>query len=391
MLASTRSDALPSPLTQLSDEERMFQSTIRRFAREQIAPHVREMDEAGVFRKDIIRQFFELGLMGIEIPEEFGGQGGSFFQCVMAVEELSAVDPSAGVIVDVQNTIVNNAILRWASPAQKQRYLTRLAADTISSYALSESGSGSDAFAMATQAQDCGDHFLLNGRKLWITNAAEAGLFLLFANANPAAGYRGVTAFLIERNFPGFQVGKKEDKLGLRASSTCELILDNCRVPRENVMGEVGKGYKIAIETLNEGRIAIGAQMIGLARGALEHATRYAKERKQFGKTIAEFQAVQFQLAKMAVQVEAARLLVYNAARLRDARLPFVTEAAMAKYYSSEIAEKVASKAIEIFGGVGITRDYPVEKLYRDAKIGRIYEGTSNIQLMTIAKKLLEK
>jgi alkylation response protein AidB-like acyl-CoA dehydrogenase len=391
MLASTQADAVPAPLTQLSDEERMFQSTVRRFAREQIAPHVREMDEAGVFRKDIIRQFFELGLMGIEIPEEFGGQGGSFFQCVMAVEELSAVDPSAGVIVDVQNTIVYNAILRWASPEQKKRYLPRLAADTVSSYALSEPGSGSDAFAMATQAQDCGDHFLLNGRKLWITNAAEAGLFLLFANANPAAGYRGVTAFLIERDFPGFQVGKKEDKLGLRASSTCELVLDNCRVRRENVMGEVGKGYKIAIETLNEGRIAIGAQMIGLARGALEHATRYAKERKQFGKTIAEFQGVQFQLAKMAVQVEAARLLVYNAARLRDARLPFVTEAAMAKYYSSEIAEKVASKAIEIFGGVGITKDYPVEKLYRDAKIGRIYEGTSNIQLMTIAKKLLEK
>jgi short-chain 2-methylacyl-CoA dehydrogenase len=391
MLASTQADAAPSPLTQLSDEEQMFQSTVRRFAREQIAPHVREMDEAGIFRKDIIRQFFDLGLMGIEIPEEFGGQGGSFFQCVMAVEELSAVDPSAGVIVDVQNTIVNNAILRWASPEQKKRYLTRLAADTVSSYALSEPGSGSDAFAMATQAQDCGDHFLLNGRKLWITNAAEAGLFLLFANANPAAGYRGVTAFLIEREFPGFQVGKKEDKLGLRASSTCELVLDNCRVPRENVMGEVGKGYKIAIETLNEGRIAIGAQMIGLARGALDHATRYAKERKQFGKTIAEFQGVQFQLAKMAVQVEAARLLVYNAARLRDARLPFVTEAAMAKYYSSEIAEKVASKAIEIFGGVGITKDYPVEKLYRDAKIGRIYEGTSNIQLMTIAKKLLEK
>ena len=391
MLASTQADAVPSPLTQLSDEERMFQSTVRRFAREQIAPHVREMDEAGVFRKDIIRQFFELGLMGIEIPEEFGGQGGSFFQCVMAVEELSAVDPSAGVIVDVQNTIVNNAIMRWASPEQKKRYLTRLAADTVSSYALSEPGSGSDAFAMATQAQDRGDHFLLNGRKLWITNAAEAGLFLLFANANPAAGYRGITAFLIEREFPGFHVGKKEDKLGLRASSTCEIVLDNCQVPRENVMGEVGNGYKIAIETLNEGRIAIGAQMIGLARGALDHATRYAKERKQFGKTIAEFQGVQFQLAKMAVQVEAARLLVYNAARLRDARLPFVTEAAMAKYYSSEIAEKVASKAIEIFGGVGITKDYPVEKLYRDAKIGRIYEGTSNIQLMTIAKKLLEK
>jgi len=390
MLASAQAEVHPS-LSQLSEEEKLFQTTVRRFAREQIGPHVREMDEAGVFRKDIIRQFFELGLMGIEIPEEFGGQGGTFFQAVMAVEELSAVDPSAGVIVDVQNTIVNNAILRWANPEQKQRYLPRLAADTVASYALSEAGSGSDAFALATQAKDQGDHFLLNGRKLWITNAAEAGLFLLFANANPSAGYRGITAFLVERDFPGFQVGKKEDKLGIRASSTCELILDNCRVPRENVMGEIGKGYKIAIETLNEGRIAIGSQMIGLARGALEHAVSYAKQRKQFGKTIGEFQGVQFQLAKMATQVEAARLLVYNAARLRDAGLPFVTEAAMAKYYSSEIAEEVASKAIEVLGGVGVTRDYPVEKLYRDAKIGRIYEGTSNMQLQTIAKKLLEK
>ena len=379
------------PLTALSEEEKLFQSTVRRFARDEIGPHVREMDEAGVFRKDIIRQFFDLGLMGIEIPEEFGGQAGTFFQCVMAVEELSAVDPSAGVIVDVQNTIVNNAILRWANAEQKKRYLPRLAADTVSSYALSEAGSGSDAFAMSTRAEEHGDHFLLNGRKLWITNAAEAGLFLLFANALPAAGYRGVTAFLIERDFPGFQVGKKEDKLGIRASSTCELILDNCRVPKENVMGEVGKGYKIAIETLNEGRIAIGAQMIGLARGAFEHALAYAKQRKQFGKTIGEFQGIQFQLAKMATELEAARLLVYNAARLRDAGLPFVTEAAMAKYYSSEIAESIASKAIEIFGGVGITKDYPVEKLYRDAKIGRIYEGTSNIQLLTIAKKLLER
>ncbi len=390
MLASAQAESHPS-LSQLSEEEQLFQTTVRRFAREQIGPHVREMDEAGVFRKDIIRQFFELGLMGIEIPEEYGGQGGTFFQAVMAVEELSAVDPSAGVIVDVQNTIVNNAILRWANPEQKQRYLPRLAADTVASYALSEAGSGSDAFALATLAKDQGDHFLLNGRKLWITNAAEAGLFLLFANANPSAGYRGITAFLVERDFPGFQVGKKEDKLGIRASSTCELILDNCRVPRENVMGEIGKGYKIAIETLNEGRIAIGSQMIGLARGALEHAISYAKQRKQFGKAIGEFQGVQFQLAKMAVEVEAARLLVYNAARLRDAGLPFVTEAAMAKYYSSEIAEKVASKAIEVLGGVGVTRDYPVEKLYRDAKIGRIYEGTSNMQLQTIAKKLLEK
>ena len=392
MPATTHSIEAPTQaLTQLSDEEKMFQASVRRFAREQIGPHVREMDDAGVFRKDLIRQLFELGLMGIEIPEEYGGQGGSFFQCVMAVEELSAVDPSAGVIADVQNTIVNNAIMKWGSADQKQRYLTRLASDTVGSYALSEAGSGSDAFAMATTATDAGDHFLLTGRKLWITNAAESGLFVLFANANPAAGYRGITAFLIERAFPGFQVGKKEDKLGLRASSTCELILDNCRVPRENVLGEVGKGYKVAIETLNEGRIAIGAQMIGLARAALEHATAYAKQRKQFGKVISEFQGVQFQLAKMATELEAARLLVYNAARLRDAGQNFVTEAAMAKYYSSQIAEEAASQAIEILGGVGITKDYPVEKLYRDAKIGRIYEGTSNIQLMTIAKKLLEK
>ena len=381
----------PQPLTALTDDEKMFQATVRRFARAEIAPHVREMDEAGIFRKDIIKQFFELGLMGIEIPEEFGGQAGSFFQCVLAVEELSAVDPSAGVIVDVQNTIVNNALLRWSNAAQKKKYLPRLAENTVASYALSEAGSGSDAFALATRAVEEGDHFLLTGRKLWITNAAEAGIYLLFANANPEAGYRGITAFIIEREFPGFQVGKKEDKLGLRASSTCELILDNCRVPRENVLGEVGKGYKIAIETLNEGRIAIGAQMIGLARGALDHAVAYAKERKQFGKAIGEFQGVQFQLAKMAVELEAARLLVYNAARMRDAGMPFVTEAAMAKFYSSEMAEKVASKAIEVFGGVGITRDYPVEKLYRDAKIGRIYEGTSNIQLVTIAKKLLGK
>ena len=391
MPAIERVEAAPLPLTSLTEDERLFQASVRRFAREQIRPYVREMDEAGIFRKDIIRQFFEMGLMGIEIPEEYGGQGGSFFQAVLAVEELSAVDPSAGVIVDVQNTICNNALLKWATPAQKARYLPRLAGDMVASYALSEAGSGSDAFAMSTRAEDRGDHFLLTGRKLWITNAAEAGFFLLFANARPEQGYKGVTAFLIERDFPGFQVGKKEDKLGLRASSTCELILDNCRAPRENVMGEVGKGYKIAIETLNEGRIAIGAQMIGLARGALEHAVAYARERKQFGKSIGEFQGVQFELAKMAVEVEAARLLVYNAARLRDAGLPFVTEAAMAKYYSSEIAEKAASKAIEVHGGVGITKDYPVEKLYRDAKIGRIYEGTSNIQLMTIAKKLLGK
>jgi butyryl-CoA dehydrogenase/short/branched chain acyl-CoA dehydrogenase len=378
-------------LTALSEDEKFFQSTVRKFAREQIRPHVREMDDAGVFRKDIIKQFFEMGLMGIEIPEEYGGQGGSFFQAILAVEELSAVDPSAGVIVDVQNTICNNALLKWATAEQKAKYLPRLASNMVASYALSEAGSGSDAFAMATRAEDHGDHYLLNGRKLWITNAAEAGFFLLFANADLAAGYKGVTAFLVEREFPGFQVGKKEDKLGLRASSTCELILDDCRVPRENVMGDVGKGYKIAIETLNEGRIAIGAQMIGLARGALEHAVAYARERKQFGKAIGEFQGVQFELARMAVDVEAARLLVYNAARLRDAGMPFLTEAAMAKYYSSEIAEKTASRAIEVHGGVGVTKDYPVEKLYRDAKIGRIYEGTSNMQLLTIARKLIGK
>jgi butyryl-CoA dehydrogenase/short/branched chain acyl-CoA dehydrogenase len=382
-------DVAPQPLTALTEDEKLFQSTVRKFAREQVRPYVREMDEAGVFRKDLIRQFFEMGLMGIEIPEEYGGQGGSFFQAVLAVEELSAVDPSAGVVVDVQNTICNNALLKWATAQQKAKYLPRLAENMVASYALSEAGSGSDAFALATRAEDCGDHFLLNGRKLWITNAAEAGFYLLFANARPDAGYKGVTAFLVEREFPGFEVGKKEDKLGLRASSTCELILDNCRVPRENLMGEVGQGYKIAIETLNEGRIAIGAQMIGLARAALEHSVAYARERKQFGKPIGEFQGVQFELARMATEIEAARLLVYNAARLRDAGMPFLMEAAMAKYFSSEIAEKAASKAIEVHGGVGITKDYPVEKLYRDVKIGRIYEGTSNMQLQTIAKKLL--
>jgi len=378
-------------LTELADDELMFRDTVRRFARTEIGPYVREMDEAGAFRKDIVKQFFSLGLMGIEIPEEYGGSGGTFFQCILAIEELSAVDPSAGVIVDVQNTIVNNVFLHYASDELKRKYLERLASDTVGSYALSEAGSGSDAFALATTAKDEGDHFVLNGRKLWITNAGESGIFVVFANINPAAGYKGITGFVVERGFDGFTVGKKEDKLGLRASSTCELILDNCRVPRENVIGQIGQGYKIAIETLNEGRIAIGSQMIGLARGALEHAVAYAKQRKQFGKTIGEFQGVQFQLAVMATELEAARLLVYNAARLREAGRPFVAEAAMAKYYASEVAEKVASKSIEIHGGVGITKDCPVEKLYRDAKIGRIYEGTSNIQLMTIAKKLLGK
>lgn len=377
------------PLTVLSEEEQLFQTTVRRFAREQIAPWVREMDAAGVFRKEIIRDFFSLGLTGIEIPEEYGGQGGNLFLSVLAVEELSAVDPSAGVIVDVQNTLVNNALLRWGTPAQKQRYLPRLAADTLGAYALSEAGSGSDALSMAARAVDRGDHYSLTGRKLWITNAAEAGLFLVFANADPEAGYRGITAFIVERGTPGFQVGKKEDKLGIRASSTCELILEDCAVSKDCILGEVGKGHKVAMETLNEGRIGIGAQMIGLARGAIEHATAYARQRKQFGRPIADFQGIQFQLAGMATECEAARLLVYNAAKLRDAGRPFQTEAAMAKYYSSEVAEKIASRAVEIFGGVGFTKEYPVEKLYRDAKIGRIYEGTSNMQLLTIAKQIL--
>jgi butyryl-CoA dehydrogenase/short/branched chain acyl-CoA dehydrogenase len=378
-----------APLTHLNEEEKLFRDTVRGFAREQIAPLVRHMDEAAQLNKTLLRQLFDLGLMGLEIPEEFGGQGGNFFQCVLAIEEISAVDPSVGVVVDVQNTIVNNAILRWADTGQRKRFLPGLADGTVGAYALSEAGSGSDAFALTTVAQDRGDHFLLSGRKLWISNAAEAGLFVLFANADPAAGYRGITAFLIERDFPGFRVGKKEDKLGIRASSTCELILDDCAVPKENVLGEVGKGYKIAIETLNEGRIAIGAQMVGLAQGALGHAIAYAKQRRQFGQAIGEFQAVRFELAKMATELEAARLLVYNAARMRDAGIPFVKEAAMAKYYASHVAEEIASAAIEIHGGVGVTKDCPVEKLWRDAKIGRIYEGTSNIQLLTIAKKLL--
>jgi len=379
------------PLTLLSEEEKLFQTTVRRFAKERIGPHVRAMDEAGAFRKDLLQEMFALGLMGIEIPEEFGGQGGNFFQSVLAVEALAAVDPSAAVIVDVQNTIANNVLLRWGNDDQKRKYLPRLARDTTASFALSEAGAGSDAFALTTRAALKGGHYFITGRKMWITNAAEAGIYLLFANANPDLGYRGITCFIVEREFPGFQVGKKEDKLGIRASSTCELILDECRVPAENVLGEVGRGYKIAIETLNEGRIAIGAQMTGLAQGALDHSIAYAGQRKQFGKPISEYQGVQFEIAQMATEVEAARLMVYNGARLRDAGQPFVTEAAMAKYFASQVAENTASKAIEIFGGVGFTRDYPVEKLYRDAKIGRIYEGTSNMQKITIAKQLLGK
>jgi butyryl-CoA dehydrogenase/short/branched chain acyl-CoA dehydrogenase len=383
-------ESAPRPLTHLAEEDILFRDAVRRFARAEVAPHVREMDDAAVFREDLLRKLFELGLMGIEIHEEFGGQGGSFFHSVLAVEELAAVDPSTAVIVDVQNTLVINALMRWASEEQKKRFLPRLAADTVGAYALSEAASGSDAFALQTRARQDGDTYLLNGRKLWITNAAEAGLFLIFANLNPEAGYRGITCFIVERDSTGFTVGRKEDKLGIRASSTCELILDNCRVPASNVLGEPGKGYKIAIETLNEGRIGIGGQMLGLAQGAFDHAVAYARERKQFGKTIGEFQGIQFQVAEMAVDIEAARLLVYNAARLRDARLPFLHEAAMAKYFASEMAERVASRAVEILGGVGFTKDYPVEKLYRDAKIGRIYEGTNNMQRVLIAKRYLE-
>jgi short-chain 2-methylacyl-CoA dehydrogenase len=380
-----------APLTTLQEEERLFQASVRQFAKEQLAPRVRAMDEEGKFRTDLLREMFALGLMGIDINEQYGGQGGSFFQSVLAIEELAKVDPSASVIVDVQNTLVSNAIERWASSEQKQKYLSRLAMDTVGSYALSEAGSGSDAFALATRAVSDADGYRLSGRKLWITNAAEAGIFLIFATIEPAAGYRGITCFLVERGTPGFQVGKKEDKLGIRASSTCELILDDVRLGREQVMGEPGKGYKIAIETLNEGRIGIGAQMLGLAEGAFDHALKYARERKQFGKRIGDFQGVQFELAEMATRLEAARLMVYNAARLRDAGQPFVTQAAMAKYFCSLIAEEIASQAVEILGGVGFTKDYPVEKLYRDAKIGRIYEGTSNMQRMTIAKALLDE
>ncbi|MBM3728694.1 MAG: acyl-CoA dehydrogenase [Acidobacteria bacterium] len=380
-----------APLTRLSEEEQLFRVSVREFARREVAPKVRAMDEAAHFDPSLLRQLFDVGLMAIDIPEQYGGQGGSFFNAVIAVEELAMVDPSAAVIVDVQNTLVTNALLRWASEDQRARYLPPLATHLVSAYALSEPGSGSDAFALRTTAAEDGDHYILNGRKMWITNAAEAGLFMLFANANPALGHRGITCFLVDRETPGFQVGRKEDKLGIRASSTCELILDNCRVPRANVVGEVGLGYRIAIETLNEGRIAIGGQMLGVAQAALDHAVSYARQRRQFGQPIGAFQGVQFELAEMAVDVEAARLLVYNAARLRDAGLPFVTEAAMAKYHASQAAERCASRAIEVLGGVGFTREYPVEKLYRDAKIGRIYEGTSNIQKITIAKALLGK
>ncbi len=377
------------PLTQLSDDERMFQSSVREFARDRLQPHVRAMDESAHFREDLLREFFALGLMGIDVAEEHGGQGGTFFQSILAIEELAKVDPSASVIVDVQNTLVNNALARWATAGQKREYLPRLATRSVGAYALSEPASGSDAFALTTRAAGDGDAYRLSGRKLWITNAREADIFLVFATVDPAAGYRGITCFLVERGTPGFTVGKKEDKLGIRASSTCELILDDVQVAPDQVLGQIGKGYKVAIETLNEGRIGIAAQMLGLAEGALAHSLAHARERKQFGKPIGDFQGVQFSLAEMATKVEAAHLMVYNAARLRDAGLPFVTEAAMAKYFAAQVAEEVASQAVEVLGGVGFSKEYPVEKLYRDAKIGRIYEGTSNMQRITIAKSLL--
>jgi alkylation response protein AidB-like acyl-CoA dehydrogenase len=376
------------PLT-LSDDEKLFRDSVRQFAQQTIQPLVREMDEQQHFAPGLVDQLFSLGLMGIEVPEQFGGPGGTFFEAVLAVEEISAIDPSVGVLVDVQNTLCINALIRWGSAAQKQQFLPRLAVDTVGAYALSEASSGSDAFALQTRAQKSDDGYILNGRKLWITNALEASLFIIFATVDPSAGYRGITAFLVEKDFPGFSVGKKEDKLGIRASSTCELILEDCHVPAANVLGEVGKGYKIAIETLNEGRIGIGAQMLGLAQGAWNHSAKYAKERKQFGQPIASFQGVQFQLAQMAIEIESVRLMVYNAARLKDAGDSFIKEAAMAKYQASQVAERVASLAVEIYGGYGFVKDYPVEKLFRDSKIGKIYEGTSNMQLATIAKMLL--
>ncbi len=378
------------PLTVLSEEELMFRDAVREFAESEVRPHVEEMDAAGQFRKDIIPKFFEMGLMGIEVPEKWGGADGTIFLAMLAIEELARVDASAAIYVDVHNTLVNNAILRWASEEQKARLFPRLTTDLLGAFALSEPNSGSDAFALETRAEEKNGHWELTGRKFWITNGAEAGLFIVFANTDFSKGYKGITAFLVERDFPGFSVGKKENKLGIRASSTTELILEQCQVPAENVMGPVGQGYKIAIETLNEGRIGIGAQMLGVARGALDAATAYVKERKQFGKAIAEFQGVQFQLAQMATDLEASRLMVYNAARLKDAGQPFTQEAAMAKLFSSQTADRITSQCLELFGGYGYSKEYPAEKYYRDAKIGTIYEGTSNMQLQTIAKGMLK-
>jgi alkylation response protein AidB-like acyl-CoA dehydrogenase len=386
----TTAGSQPQPLLVLSEEEQLFRDTVRSFAEQAVQPLVRSMDECGVMDAGLMAQLHQLGLMGIQIPDQYGGAGGSFFESILAVEELSRVDPSVGVMVDVQNTLVNNALLRWATPGQKTEYLPKLATGWIGSFALSEAGSGSDAFALQTRAVDEGGHWRLNGRKLWITNAKESELFIIIATIDPAAGYKGITAFLVEKTFPGFRVGKKEDKLGIRASSTAELLLDDCQVPKANLLGEAGKGYKVAIETLNEGRIGIGAQMLGLAQGAWEAAANYAQERKQFGKPISSFQGVAFQLAQMASEIAAIRLMVYNAARMKDAGLSFQKEAAMTKLLASQVAERVASQAVEIFGGYGFTKDYPVEKFFRDSKIGSIYEGTTNIQLMTIAKLCLE-
>jgi alkylation response protein AidB-like acyl-CoA dehydrogenase len=381
--------SLPQPLLALTDDEKMFRDNVRQFAEESVKPKVKEMDEKGVFDKGLIEQFFQLGLMGIEIPEQYGGSGGTFFEAILAVEEMSRVDPSAGVIVDVQNTLCINAILKWGTEEQKKKYLPKMASEWVGAYALSEAGSGSDAFALTTRAEDKGDHWLLNGQKMWITNGKEASLFIMIATVDSGLGYKGITAFLVEKDFPGFTVGKKEDKLGIRASSTCELILEDCKVPKENMLGEKGKGYKIAIETLNEGRIGIGAQMLGLAQGAFDNAAKYAQERKQFGQPIANFQGIQFQIAQMATEIAAARLMVYNAARMKDVGMDFVKDAAMTKLYCSQVAERVASLAVEIYGGYGFTKDYPVEKFFRDSKIGKIYEGTSNMQLQTIAKMVL--
>ncbi len=380
-----------SPLTEITEQEQMFKDMVYEFADEQIRPYSAEMDREGKFKPELLKQFFELGLMGIEIPEEYGGTGANFFMSILAIEAMAQVDASAAIYVDVQNTLVNNAFLRWGSEELKKKYLPQLATEKLGAYSLSESGSGSDAFSLRTRAEDKGDHFVLNGQKMWTTNGGEADIFIIFANVNPELGYKGITAFVVEKDFEGFSVSKKEDKLGIRASSTCELVLDNCIVPRENVLGEIGKGYKVAIETLNEGRIGIGAQMLGIAEAALQYAMSYSLEREQFGKRIAEFQGIQFQIAEMATRLEAARLLVYNAARLKEAGKSFLKEAAMAKLFASQMAEHITSKAIEIYGGYGYTKEYPVEKLYRDAKIGQIYEGTSNMQLHTIAKYLLFK
>jgi len=386
---TTETDARPA-LTILSEEEEMFRDAVAGFAEEEVRPRVMTMEKAARLDPDLIPKYFELGLMGIEVPEEYGGAAGSLFMVTLAVEEISKIDASAAILCDVQNTLVNYPINRYGSDAQKAKYLTRLTSDTVGAYALSESGSGSDAFGLACKAEKKGDKWILNGQKLWITNGYEAGIYIIFANANPSAGYKGITAFIVERDFPGFSVGKKEDKLGIRASSTVELLLDNCEVPEENVLGPVGQGYKIAIETLNEGRIGIGAQMIGVAQGALSAAVTYLNERKQFGKSLSEFQGIQFQVAQAATDLEAARLMVYNASRLKDAGRDIAREGAMAKLFSSQVCERVTSLCVELFGGYGYTKDYPAEKFYRDAKIGAIYEGTSNMQLQTIAKAVLK-